>query len=97
MGQSITVESKPFDGFCVFTTDRGLTGQDSARFTSHAEAAAAAGFPATLAERLFSGDEAVDHVFVAGSDVIVRRNTDWDSVSVGAAAATISELFRFYE
>lgn len=97
MGQTITVESKQANGFCVFTTDRSLTGQDGARFGSLEEAQTAADFPATLAARLFAGDEAVDHVYVASNDVVVGRSIDWDSASIGAATKTIQELFRFYE
>ena len=96
MGQSITVESKAFERFCVFTTDRNITGQDGAGFGSVDEAVAGAGFPATLASRLFGVDEAVDHVYVASNDVVVRRAEDWDAAAVESAASTISDLFRFY-
>jgi hypothetical protein len=97
MGQSITVESKAFERFCVFTTDRSITGQDGAGFGSVDEAAAGAGFPATLASRLFGVDEAVDHVYVASNDVVVRRVEDWDAAAVESAVSTISDFFRFYE
>ena len=97
MGQSITVESKPQDGFCIFSTDRGLTGQDGARFSSIDDIGDATDFPATLATRLFQSDGAIDHVYIASNDIIVRRAGQWDSVSVEAASRTISELFRFYE
>jgi hypothetical protein len=96
MGQSVTVESKQVDGFCVFTTDRVITGQDGERFESHEQAAAVSGFPALLALRLFESDSDIDHVYVASSDVIVRRRTAWDSSSIDGAAATISDLYRFY-
>ncbi len=96
MGQSVTVESQTVDGFCVFSTDRSITGQVGAGFDSAETAASSAGFPATLAARLFAADESVGHVWVASSDVIVRRAGAWDPVAVDHAAATISDLFRFY-
>ncbi len=97
MGQSITVETRQMDGFCVFTTDRTISGQDGARFSSLDEAENATDFPATLASRLFRSDDAIDHVYVASNDVIVRRSQEWDAAAVAGAATTISELFRFYE
>ena len=97
MGQSITVEPKQIGDFCVFATDRSMTGQDGARFSSLDEAEDATDFPATLAARLFRSDDAIDHVYVASSDVIVRRTGQWDAASIAAAATTVSELFRFYE
>lgn len=97
MGQSITVESKPQDGFCIFTTDRTLTGQDGARFSSVEDIGDATDFPATLAARLFAGDRAVDHVYIASNDVIVRRAGQWNPASIETASVTISELFRFYQ
>ncbi len=96
MGQSITVESKQLDDFCVFTTDRSITGQDGAAFTSSAAADAAGDFPAILAQRLFASDEAIDHVYVASNDVVVRRSLSWDEDRVAAASQVIEELFRFY-
>jgi hypothetical protein len=97
MGQSINVESNPQNGVCLFTTDRSITSQDGAGFTSPEEAAESSGFPAALASRLFASDEAIDHVYVASNDVIVRRPEGWDSDSVAAAASTIGDLLRFYD
>lgn len=97
MGQTINVESNPLDGVCVFGTDRSITGQDGAGFASPEEAAAATGFPATLATRLFESDAAIDHVYVASNDVIVRRAEGWSDDSVAAASSAISDLFRFYD
>ena len=97
MGQSVTVESKPQEEFCIFTTDRGLTGQDGARFSSIDDIGDATDFPATLASRLFQSDGAIDHVYIASNDVIVRRAGEWDSASVETVSRTIGDLFRFYE
>ena len=96
MGQSITVESKEWDAVCVFSTDRSITGQDGAGFDSPAAAEAADGFAATLAGRLFASDEAIEHVYVASNDVVVRRESAWSSEHVAAASATIRDLFLHY-
>ena len=96
MGQPITVEARQAEGFCVFTIDRSLTGQDGASFKSAAEAETDSGIPATLAARLFASDESIDHVYVASNDVVVRRATDWDQASVDSATDAIAGLFRFY-
>ena len=96
MGQSITVDSKQWDAVSVFTTDRSITGQDGAGFESIAAAEASPGFAGTLAFRLFSLDEAIDHVYVASNDVVVKRSADWDETAIGDATRTIEGLFRFY-
>ena len=96
MGQSISVTSKPVAGYCVFTTDRVLTGQDGERFSSADQAVGAEGFSADLASRLFAADDAVQNVFVASSEVIVGREVGWDSAAVDSASAIIKNLHRFY-
>lgn len=96
MGQSINVSSKQLDDFCVFTTDRSIGGQDGARFGSVEEAQAGSDFAASLAELLFTADPAIDNIYVASNDVIVRRLAAWDTASVDSAVTTISNLFRFY-
>ena len=97
MGQSIAVESKSIDGFCVFTTNRVITGQDGAAYTSAGDAEGSSGFGAELASRLFASDEAIDHVYVASSEVIARRSAEWDGEAIAGAAQTITDLYRFYE
>ncbi len=97
MGQSIDVASKQLDGFCLFTTDRSISGQDGAGFGSVEEAKTGAGFPASLAGRLLMTDPAIDHVYVASNDVIVRRAAAWDETSIDSAATTSREFFRFHE
>ncbi len=96
MGQSITVESKQINDVVLFTTDRVLTGQDGVAYPSAEDAAAGSGFGAQLAARLFESDPAIDHVYVAASEVMVRRNETWDSASIAAAAQTVTDLHRFY-
>ncbi len=97
MGQSITVQSKQVGGFCIFTTDRVLSGQDGEGFASVEEAGAGDTFPAQLAVRLFAGDEAIDNVFIASSEVVVSRSDEWDDAAVSNAAGIISDLHRFYQ
>ena len=96
MGQSITVEAKDFDGFCVFSTDRSISGQDGSTFASAAAAEDDESFPAVLAQRLFAADEGIDHVYVASNDVVVRRSSSWDADQVAAASEVIENLFRYY-
>lgn len=96
MGQSVAVESKQWDAVCVFTTDRSITGQDGAGFDSLAAADTGGGFPGTLAGRLFAADEAVNHVYVASNDVVVRRQVPWTDGDIAVAASTIEDLFLYY-
>jgi hypothetical protein len=96
MGQSITVESKQLGDFCVFTTDRSITGQDGSVFSSAAAAESEDDFPAVLATRLFASDDGIEHIYVASNDVVVRRTPSWDTNQVAAASQVIEELFRFY-
>lgn len=96
MGQSITVEAKDFDGFCVFSTDRSISGQNGSTFASAAAAEDDESFPAVLAQRLFAADEGIDHVYVASNDVVVRRSSSWDDDQVSAASEVIENLFRYY-
>ena len=97
MGQTINVQSQAIDGFCVFTTDRVLTGQDGFRFESTEEAEAAEGFSAQLAVDLFASDEHIENVYVASSEVIVGRADGWDDDAVASAETVITNLHRFYE
>lgn len=96
MGQPITVDSKPWDTVCVFTTDRSITGQDGDGYDSAEAAESSAEFSARLAARLFALDGEIDHVYVASNDVVVRRSVAWDEASVAAATTTIENLFLHY-
>jgi hypothetical protein len=96
MGQSISVAAKNVDRFCVFTTDRVLTGQDGVRFESAKQAESGTGFPAVLAGRLFASDEEISSVWVAASEVVVGRTNGWDGDATRAAEQTITDLYRFY-
>lgn len=97
MGQEIAVQSRAVGDVAMFRGDRTLTGQDGAAYASAAEAAAArTGPPAALAGRIFAADTAVDHVFVGGNEVIVRRPGGWSNGALEAVEATIAGLFVYY-
>lgn len=97
MGQPISIAGTTVDGpMAAFHTDRGITGQDGVSFSSLEHATAADSFPGDLASRLFTADEAVDHVFVASNQVVVRRSGGWDDASLDAAAAIVTAFFVFY-
>lgn len=96
MGQLINVASSVVDDVAVFDTDRSIAGQDGAaydRSTSTDDGT----FPGELAGRLLATDPALDHVWVASNQVVVRRPGGWDEVSVTAAEKVVSDLFRFYD
>ena len=96
MGQSISVAVTSVDDFCVFTTDRVLTGQDGERFESSAESDVAECFAATLASRLFSSDAAIQKVWVAASEVVVGRSGGWNTAATAAAQQVVTDLYRYY-
>lgn len=98
MGQLIDVTgTTTFDDVVVFDTDRGITGQDGSGFGSAAEAAAASGFAARLADRLFDAVPGIDHVWVASSQVVVRRPGGWPDETTVAAADVVRRFFVFYD
>ena len=95
MGQSIEVEATVVDDVALFSTDRAFTGQDGGSFSSSDEIEGS-DYPAQLAHRLFSDVPAIDHVFVASNQVVVRRPHGWDDHVVDAASRVISDFFLFY-
>lgn len=96
MGQLIEVESTQIGDVAVFDTDRSITGQDGTAYASVAEAEAGADFPDELAARLFRLDAAIDHVFVASNQVVVRRTGGWDPDATTTAADVIRQFFVYY-
>jgi hypothetical protein len=94
MGQPIELTSIVLGDVALFDTDRCITGQDGAGFTR--DEAVEDSFPARLAGRLFSADEALDHVFVGSNQVVVRRPSGWDDAALAAASAAIASFFVFY-
>jgi hypothetical protein len=96
VGQPITVEKQALGDIALFDTNRSITGQDGAGYDSAEAAAAAPGYPAELAGRLFGADDAISHVFVLSNGVSVKRAGGWDDVALGGSAAVIEEFFVFY-
>ncbi len=96
MGQTITVEATRVGDVVIYGADRSLSGQDGAGFASLDEAAAAEGFPADLARRIFERDPQVANVFVASNQVVVRRSDGWNDATVADTADVITTFFRYY-
>jgi hypothetical protein len=97
MGKPIAVETKGVVGdIAVFDTDRSVTGQDGAAFATAAAAADAGTIPGRLAARLFETVPGLSHVFVASSQVVLRRSGGWDDTTVAAAGDVIAGFFVFY-
>ncbi|HEX9855958.1 MAG TPA: hypothetical protein VGC47_11660 [Acidimicrobiia bacterium] len=97
MGQTISLESRRILGdVLMLDTDRSITGQDGVAYASPADADASDIFPARLAARLFAADDAIDHVFVASNQVVVRRPGGWDEASTDTASTVVRDFFRFY-
>lgn len=95
MGQKIEVSSAVVDDIAMFDTDRALTGQDGASFSSGSEITED-DYPALLADKLFSDVPGIDHVFIASNQVVIRRPHGWDDRVVATAAAVIEHFFEFY-
>lgn len=96
MGQSIEVASTTVGNVVMFDTDRSITGQDGAVFSSREDAAEADDFPSVLAVRIFDADAEIDHVFIASNQVVVRRPGGWDDHVRDSVDEVVSDFFRFY-
>lgn len=96
MGQAIEVDPQVIGDVAIFSTDRGLTGQDGAGYESAAEAAADDRFPGRLAQRLFASDDRLDSVWIASNSAVLRRPGGWDDAVVTSAAGVISGFFLYY-
>jgi len=94
MGQRIDVAAVLLGEVAVFDGDRSITGQDGSGFARGDELGD--GLPARLAGRVFEADPETDHVFVASSQVVVRRSRPWDEAAAENVAGVIRELFVFY-
>jgi len=96
MGQPIQVAATRFDNVLLLGTDRTLSGQDGIGFASAQDAESSGGYPGLLASRLFAADPAVDHVFVAGNNVVVGRTAPWGDEEADAATRVVADLFVHY-
>ncbi|MFQ5522102.1 MAG: hypothetical protein ACE5F5_00795 [Acidimicrobiia bacterium] len=94
MGQDVEInESVVLDGVLIVDTDRSFTGQDGYAITPGVEVD---GVVALLAERLFSLDLGIDHIYVLSNTVTVRRREGWDEESAGAVEQVIHTFLRHY-
>lgn len=97
MGQVINVTKITIIGdAAVFDSDRTISGQDGDGYSSAAEAAAGATFPARLAEAIFGVDPLIGNVHVASNSVVVKRDRGWDDAATAATSDVIREFFVFY-
>ncbi len=96
MGQPIQVETTQLGDVVIFGTDRSITGQDGGVYGSREQANTSTRFPAQLAVRLFDADDAVNHVFVASNQIVVRRDTKWSESHIAAATEVVENFFLYY-
>lgn len=96
MGQRIEVQAIVLGEVAVFDTDRSITGQDGHGF-ARGTRSGDGDFASRLAARLFDADAAIGHVFTASSQVVVRRDPEWDDDAVALAVEVIRDLFVFYD
>ena len=95
MGQPIEVTFSTVEDVLLIAADRSLTGQDGVAYSSAAEAEADDRFPGELASRLFAADPAIDHVFVASNQIVVRRLGGWDD-HIAPVTGVVEDFFLHY-
>jgi len=96
VGQPIKVSVTNADDVLLIDADRSITGQDGSAYGSAAEAKADQRFPGVLAARLFASDPAIDHVFIASNQIVVRRLGGWDDQGSESASSIVEDFFLFY-
>ena len=96
MGQSIQVNTTVLGDVLILDGNRGITGQDGTVYDSSESAAADDRFPGRLASQVFEADAAIDHVFVAGNQTVVRRRGGWTEEMADRLAGVVSEFFVHY-
>ena len=82
MGRSIAVKTHVTGDLATLVSDRPLTGEDGEAFASPGDALTAGTPASVLAERLFNGDSAINHVFAHSNVVEVKRDGGWDATSL---------------
>ncbi len=95
MGKPIAVETQLIGDTAVLIGDRSLTGQDGEVF-SPGDVDAVGSLASSLAERLFDGDPAINHVFAQSNVVMVKRSDGWDTTSLTDAAHAFEMLFVYW-
>lgn len=94
MGQNVEIKRTSTIGdVLVIDTDRSFTGQDGHTITPDGPRS---GVPGRLADRLFSLDLGIDHVFVLQNTVTVRRPGGWDEDTAGTVAGVAESFLRYY-
>ena len=96
MGQPIEVTFSTVEDVLLITADRSITGQDGVAYGSAVAAEADPRFPGQLAGRLFASDHAIDHVYVASNQVVVRRLGGWDEEPIASATGIVEDFFLYY-
>jgi hypothetical protein len=96
MGQPIQVSETVLDEVLLLSGDRSITGQEGTGYADAAAAEADDRFPGRLAARIFSADPAIRRVFIASSEVVVRRAGGWDDDAASRVAETVSRFFVHY-
>ena len=94
MGQLIEVAATPLGDVALFDTDRSITGQDGRTFIGPSPSSDP---PSTLANRLFSLDDAITHVHVLSNTVTIQRSGTWSKERLEAAREVVARLFVFYD
>ncbi len=97
MGQPIEVERRIQGEVAVFTGDRSLTGQDGAGYHAGDGSTENGKLSATVAQKFFDLDPAIDYVYVAHNHVMARRPGGWDESALDAAGNELERLFVFYD
>ncbi len=96
MGQPIQILTMTVvDAIAMFTTDRGVTGQQGVSVARGEEAGE--GFASLLARKVLEADSGVDHVFVASNQVVARRSEGWDDTLTAQIADVITGFFVYYD
>ncbi len=97
MGQPIDIrETIEVDDVVVFETDRSLTGQLGVAVTEDTPDASSDDLPARLGREILAVDDAIDHVYVAMNDLVVRRRGGWDDAVRDEVAARIRGFLVHY-
>jgi hypothetical protein len=96
MGQPIQVSTIVLDDVMLLSGDRSITGQEGTGYDDAAAAGADDRFPGHLAARIFATDPDIRRVFVASSEIAVRRAGGWDDAAAARVSDVVSGFFVHY-
>lgn len=95
MGQHVEIkDSIELGDVLIVDTDRSFTGQDGQAISPGPRGE---GVAARLADRLFSLDLGIDHIYVLQNTVTVRRPGGWDEDMAGQVTDVTNGFLRFYD